>query len=432
MTSQADFKQLVRERMARTGERYTTARAHLIAAQGGTKPLLAPPLGGEHDQTAAMRDLLTAAGLDVPHTGHPPSEALLLGLGGGIGAAVFTFQYAGHLPHLYVETRCTPQFAYDLNFVQRAAEGLGLKLTVATGTTPKAAARVLDAALEAGRPVLCLLDALALPHRAGLAQEGALPWLVVVHERRGDSVVLTDRSDVTIEVPRAALEEARASYRKGKSAVATLEGDAIAPLGGSVRMAVDYCVRELAGREVRKGFAGNFGLRSIEKWIAEIGRGGKEGWRSRFSAGSPLAAGLRQAYGWVETSGTGGGGFRRMYADFLREGATATGDSRFADVAKRYDTLAAEWTSLFASLLPDGTPLGEIRSVLHERAAAVRRGDVGERLREHDRRLDALVAGCDPFPIDAEQVYISLADGLRALLDGEQRAARELGELVSS
>ena len=30
MTEQKDFKALVRERMSRTGERYTTARAHVV------------------------------------------------------------------------------------------------------------------------------------------------------------------------------------------------------------------------------------------------------------------------------------------------------------------------------------------------------------------------------------------------------------------
>lgn len=128
MTEHADFKRLVRERMARTGERYTTARAHLLGADPLPSASPAATLGGQHDQTAALRDLLVAEGVDAPHTALPPTEALLLGLGGGIGAAVFTFVYAGHLPHLYLETRCSPQYAYDLAFLERAVAGLGLRL----------------------------------------------------------------------------------------------------------------------------------------------------------------------------------------------------------------------------------------------------------------------------------------------------------------
>lgn len=237
-------------------------------------------LGGVHDQTSALRDLLAADRIEAPHTGLPPSEALLLGLGGGIGAAVFTFQYQGHLPHLYVETRCTPQFAYDLAFVQRAAAGLGLSLTVTTATSAKAATKALDAVLAAGRPALCLVDANTLPHHAGTKGMGALPWVVVVHDQRGDMVSITDRTPVRFEISRASLDAARASYAKGKNAVASLQpgntGSLTAgKLTAGIRAGIHYCVEELAGREVKKGFGGNFGLRALDKWIAELSRKGR-------------------------------------------------------------------------------------------------------------------------------------------------------------
>lgn len=431
MTRQGDFKQLVRERMARTGERYTTARAHVLGAHTQAADAPALQLGGMHDQTSALRDLLAAEGIDAPHTKLPPSEPLLLGLGGGIGAAVFTFQYKGELPHLYVETRCSPQFAYDLEFVRRAAAGLGLTLDVATGTTPKAAARVLDSALAAGRPALCLVDALALPNHAGMPQ-GALPWVVVVHEQRGDTVVVTDRSQVPLEMPRKMLDVARTMFVKGKGAVATLVA-APSPRGAldkGIETGIRYCIAELAGREVRTGFAGNFGIRALEKWIGDIERGGKNGWRTRFAAGKSLAAALRQAYGWVETSGTGGGGFRPMYAAFLREAAVATGNAEFATVAARYDALGDSWTGLFTDLMPGGTPLGEMRRHLDERGAAVRRGAPREELAAHDAALKALVDRCDPFPGDAESTYGALGEGLRDIVDDERAAVAALSDAL--
>lgn len=430
MTKARDFKRLVRERMARTGERYTTARAHILAEHRDAESSPALAVGGVHDQTAALRDLLVANGIDAPHTKAPPTEALLLGVGGGIGAAVFTFQYQGHLPHLYVETRCTPQFAYDLEFVKRAVTGLGLTLDISNGTTPNAAKRALDAALDQGKPALCLVDAGFLPHHPHRRDTGALPWVVVVHEQRGSSVVVTDRSRLTIEMPRVELEKARAAFKKGKGGVATLASNTVGDLAKGVRRGVDYCVKELAGREVKKGFAGNFGLRALEKWIVEIERGGKEGWRVRFAPGKPLAAGLRQAYGWIETNGTGGGAFRRMYADFLREGATITGNAQFGHLATLYDALAKAWTSLLVSLMPNGTPLGEIRGVLHERAEGIRRGDAREEGLERDRRLDALVQQCEPFPADAEATYTRLAEGLRSILEREREASKALAALV--
>ncbi|MEP7380644.1 MAG: DUF4872 domain-containing protein [Gemmatimonadota bacterium] len=431
MTDQGDFKQLVRERMVRTGERYTTARAHVLGSHRGATDVAALAIGGVHDQTSALRDLFAAEGIDAPHTQLPPSEALLLGLGGGIGAAVFTFQYKGELPHLYVETRCSPQFAYDLAFVQRAAAGLGASLHVVTGTTSKAAARALDSALASGHPALCLLDANALPHHVGSPQ-GALPWVVVVHEQHGDVVVVTDRSQLTLEIPRATLDAARAAFAKGKGAVATLIPGPVGSLEAGILTGIRYCIAELAGREVRKGFAGNFGLRALDKWIGEIVKGGKEGWRARFAPGKPLAAALRQGYGWIETSGTGGGAFRGLYADFLREAAVVTGNTQLVAVARRYDALAVAWTGLFASLMPEGTPLGEMRRQLHERMSAVRRGGSSAELAAIDSALGELVGECEPFPGDGEATYLALAKGLREIVAEERAAVAGLKDAVEA
>jgi hypothetical protein len=73
MTSHADFKRRVRARMARTGESYATARAHLLAARP------AAPLHVTNGDIAV--DLLRRAGLaehalawaDVLHEGPVPA-----------------------------------------------------------------------------------------------------------------------------------------------------------------------------------------------------------------------------------------------------------------------------------------------------------------------------------------------------------------------
>ncbi|MCB9680646.1 MAG: DUF4872 domain-containing protein [Alphaproteobacteria bacterium] len=429
MTRDADLKRQIRARMARTGERYTTARAHVLAAGGPADP--GDTLGGHHDQTAALRDLFLAAGFDAPHTGEPPSEALLLGLGGGLGAAVFAFHYAGMLPSLYVETRCHTQYAYTLDFVARAAEGLGWTLDVHTTGGAAAAARHLDGLLDAGTPAILQVDAAHLPHHALPAHGYGVPWAVVAHERDGDDVVLTDRSSVTVRMPRADLDRARAAYKKGKHAVGVLGARNDVDLAASVRQAVARCVAELQGASARQGFARNFGLAALDKWRDEVAATSKKGWRTTFPAGPALAAGLRQAYAWVETNGTGGGGFRRLYADFLREGAVITGDARFDTVARTYDALADRWTTGFATWLPDGTPLAAIRAGLHDRARGVRQGMPAEGLRAIDAALDALVAGCDPFPTDAEATYAGLADLLTDLAAAERAACADLATLAA-
>jgi hypothetical protein len=112
MPSDKDFKRLVRARMGRTGEAYTTARAHLRPHGDPTwsDPGLDPdpsrpgPLRGRHPDPATLTRLLAALGVTDPTTGRPLTEAMALGVAGGIGFAYFTFEYE-ELTTLYLGGR---------------------------------------------------------------------------------------------------------------------------------------------------------------------------------------------------------------------------------------------------------------------------------------------------------------------------------------
>src|SRR4051794_36965411 len=102
MTEQQQFKKLVRDRMARTGESYTTARRHVVAKAARAA---APPLpegllagydrfgGGQHRQSTLLAHVLRQAGHRAPHSGEPYSEAMVCGLAGGIGFMYAVFEY---------------------------------------------------------------------------------------------------------------------------------------------------------------------------------------------------------------------------------------------------------------------------------------------------------------------------------------------------
>ena len=77
MTKQKTFKRRVRERMAKTGESYASAREALIGAEPA----------GIHPETSALRFALADAGIEI-------TEALTLIIAGGAGAACMSFHYA--------------------------------------------------------------------------------------------------------------------------------------------------------------------------------------------------------------------------------------------------------------------------------------------------------------------------------------------------
>jgi hypothetical protein len=79
--------------MARTGESYTTARRHVLNA---LPPASYRLLGGVHPDTHAIAGVLANRGLLAPHTGQPLTEAMVLGVGGGLGAGYILWEFKSH------------------------------------------------------------------------------------------------------------------------------------------------------------------------------------------------------------------------------------------------------------------------------------------------------------------------------------------------
>jgi hypothetical protein len=79
--------------MAKTGESYSSARRQVIAQPSAFPYQSKYPqhLPGSIPAAAALRALLSHAGVRNPRTGSPFSEAMAFGIAGGIGAGMFTF-----------------------------------------------------------------------------------------------------------------------------------------------------------------------------------------------------------------------------------------------------------------------------------------------------------------------------------------------------
>jgi hypothetical protein len=78
--------------------------------------------GGQHPETAALTNGLAAYGLTAPHTGRPYTEAMLLGVGGGLGAGYILWEFKAHpaaVAILVLGFRITWQ--YPLKFMETAA-----------------------------------------------------------------------------------------------------------------------------------------------------------------------------------------------------------------------------------------------------------------------------------------------------------------------
>ena len=222
MTRQKHLKQLVRARMEKTGERYTTARRHVIRDASDQSPAPAanttsgPHLTGNVPAATALRVLLTAAGVRAPHTNAPFSEAMLFGIAGGIGIGVFSFLYEKQdFASFYIASR--HDWANDVRYLTRAAERVGAEVSIAEASGVKPAAQSLSKALAGGEPCIAWVDAAALPYKAMPEfYSGMASHMVVVYEidENAGTARIGDLSDDPIELPLSVLAAARGRIKK--------------------------------------------------------------------------------------------------------------------------------------------------------------------------------------------------------------------------
>jgi hypothetical protein len=355
MTKHREFKALVRERMAKTGERYTAARAQILTQLNTHRP--APPVagliagydrfGGIQSGTGALVNVLRHAGVTSALTRQPYTEAALDGLCGGPGFLYAVFEYKGWPPMLTLALRSRSM--PDVYIAQGLAR-VGVKMTRSETTSAAVARKALDTALNDGRPALCVTDIASLPW-SGLPKEfvGGGPHVVAVAGQDGDSYWIDDRRASPIRIDAAALARARAAYRHAKQRLITI--DTVDPKHDAkraLRTAILDTAHLYINPAVPKAFQGNCGFAGLEKWRTLLTDSkDKKGWPVVFSDGARAFSGLQRLYECIECQSAPHAG-RALYADFLKESSTALSAPTLTKAAAVYRESGSLWAQIAA------------------------------------------------------------------------------------
>jgi Butirosin biosynthesis protein H, N-terminal/Domain of unknown function (DUF4872) len=317
MTERRALKRLVRERMARTGETYTTAHRHVVG-----------PKHHRHRESALVRRMLSAAGIDL-------SEPMVCGLGGGIGFlyAVFEYKAVDH-PLLTIVTQHHPT-----PWLDAVATHLGVAPARATSSSPGPALRKARTALETGRPVLVQVARGLLPwHDDVPAAEAADPHSLLLTGVEGDDLVVLDRDEHRIGQDELAV--AWAAHRKGRFAVTTLPEARPEEVEGAADRAIATTYAHLTGPVLGHAFDVNFGLSGMARLRDELAdTSTKRGWARRFGTDPAFEVArvrLAECLTWAHGSE---GATRLVYADFLAE----TCRDEAASLARR---AGAQWSGI--------------------------------------------------------------------------------------
>lgn len=417
MTRNKEFKRRVRERMAKTGERYTAARRQLLANVGGPETVAgqtSDPLG-INPATTAVRILLEASGVNL-------TERQLLLAGGGVGIGVFSFRYE-EFSSLFLAGRHL--WHDDLTFLQRLAERLQVGLEVHETGSRKRAEKDLFEALDKG-PVIAFVDLATLGHRGGVEAY----YLVVVREvdaARGVARI-ADLSDRLIEVPLATLADARAKHRKFRNRLLQV---AAVPAQPPVLQAIDAGLSACAGGLVEspmKGFGSNFTLDSLSLLAKRMRGEGKDAWAQVFPPGPRLWGALRAIYEYVEHYGSGGGLLRPFFAEALE----SVEHLDTSPAAAAYAALGESWSSLAREALdPEVAEFAELAQLIDDDYAVYdalgpNAADELAALNANKRQL--LANGFPLTEAEARALVERLADRVDELAAGERKAQRLLEE----
>ena len=167
---------------------------------------------GRYWDTASIRNALDYQGVKAPHTGAPYSEAMLLGISGGITFGYFTFHYKGYDPQVNLLTRNT------FDPVERIFDRMKLPRELSRSTNPDKGRQNLIKALEEGYAPVARPDMWLLPYNALAYDEGmwgGMPLVIFGYEPDKGEAYISDRSRVPLTVSTDDLDKARSRIKKG-------------------------------------------------------------------------------------------------------------------------------------------------------------------------------------------------------------------------
>lgn len=381
---------------------------------------------------------LEGCGITLPELGAQVSEAMLFGIGGGIGCGVFQFVYEKNdFSSFYLAGRC--HWDDSLAWYRGVAARLGLECEVFESGGKRAAARALGQWLERGRPVVAWVDAGSLPYRGlgGFLEGGGYHTLSVYGAADG-RFWLGDLAPEAIGVEAGLLADARARIRKHRNRLLQITpGPVRAELADLVWGGIEYGWRALQNPR-----AAGFSLAGLETWGRRLaGSGGKHAWPEAFPIGHRLLAGLSSITRFIESFDGDGCLHRRLMARFLREAGGRLGDEDLLELAGDYDALADSWQGLARAALPDEVAaLAQLRHGL----VAARSGYLksGPEARERNEaavaaieRLGTDLAGGTAFPIAESEVpglLAALSELVLQIAAAENAAQAKIGCLLSA
>ena len=277
-----------------------------------------------HCETGVISNLVSHHGLEI-------SEALVFGIGSGL--------FFGYFP--FIRLNKLPLTAYRIatgGIMSRTTKRLGIRLKWEKFRNPAKAMDALDQMLEAGIPVGCRTGAYWLSYFPPRYRfHFNMHNLVAIGKNNGSYRISDPVFPEPVDCPAEDLAKAR--FAKGSMAPKGRMYHVVhvpAPDQVDLARAVQKGIKEVCRSMLRVPgpFIGARGIRylahKVENWPSKLGD-------------RRAALHLGQVIRMQEEIGTGGAGFRFIYAAFLQEAAPILEKSEFTDLSVRMTEIGDRW-----------------------------------------------------------------------------------------
>lgn len=383
-------------------------------------------IGGVHSETASLKNILAFYGVQAPHTSVPFSEAMLLGIGGGLGSCYILWQWEGHVPNVVVGFRNKSNYA--VAYLHTLCSRLGAATEVFETMGKKKAAAQLELLITNGTPAIVWIDLGAAPYYMHFLQVG----VVVVYGFGKDGFTVDRLAKKPYIIDADTMATVRARIPSFKNRIMTVQP----------KSPIHFEVAISEGLQDHINYLGtsstSFALPAIKKWGRLMtDTKNSKGWPNVFRNTKGLYGVLRTIYEAIEHLGTGGGGLRGMYADFLDEAATPLGNDDLKPVASLYRELHQRWSTLAQAVLPDHIDSFKITKEMLNRRAALRLEKGGfnsDDIRQLNDDIHYLKAEVDPiFPMSkaaTSQLFAEIQSQLAAIFENEKETLAALQRAI--
>jgi hypothetical protein len=393
---------------------------------------LTQKFGGKTAEVSIMKNMFDQQEIFNPDDKQPFSEAMLFGIGGGIGYGhvYFTFNLQ---PFLYLGNR--NYWEKPVVFHTNILSALGLSYTLLQTNIPLNAEINLNRLLSEYGQCIAWVDEATLPFKnypEYLKRSRFTSIRIAGIDELSGKYIIDSESFQPFGITAKTLNEARTILPYLNTAVLAIEkkqtpGDLIPAIKEGIK---NCCERALHLPEDHGGEL--YSLQSLKIWEERLANPGRRGWKTLFQ-GKNVYPVLKAALYGISYNGCAGNANRLLFAEFLQEASEICSIAELSRISDGFSESAQDWERLANLIYPTNDPgFAKCEALFKEKERLfIEKGESAlQEIRNLDREIEYFEDQLTKqFPYSKDELFIlydDCASQLRKIYQNEKSLLQSL------